>query len=222
MNIRDTTKMKNKILFQLARFCGMLTLSVGLIIFFSWWAARAFYAVDLDGLEVLGLYWVSISLILALAGLVFISVFCVSNFPKFIKSSLFIYGLILINIPVLYLVLQKQDEISKRVYLKVINETSRDSLDICVSCKGYQQSLGQLNKNEPTINHYLPQYVGSDYSDRYLDTTYLVVKQKNIVFHMAMPNFHEGNCETIFIQSDFTIRDEKDSMKMPSGEDLQR
>ena len=137
--------MKNRKIYNIGLFCGLIPLTVGLFIFFTWWTARAFYAVNLYNLEAYGFLWMLISIPIATTGLILLIIFAIRNYPNFTRLSILGLCLILVNIPTAYWVLVKQADLGKRAYIKIYYKSGVDDLSkLKLKSNYFEKDLGEL------------------------------------------------------------------------------
>jgi hypothetical protein len=135
---------KNKILYKISLFCGLVPLTGGLFIFFSWWTARAFFATDLDSFEGYGFMWILFSIFIATIGLFLLTFVLFKNYPNFLKQTLLGLLLVLVNIPTAYCVLEKQADLDTRAYIKIYNKTKQDNVEITLKGSDFEKKLQHL------------------------------------------------------------------------------
>lgn len=182
----------------------------GLIIFFIWWAGRAFFAEDLDGLESIGAVWIMCSFLMATFGLVRSIRFIIKGDRTTRLKSWMGLLLILLNIPVVMLVGYKQEDIAKRVYIKVYNYSKHDNLEITIQGWDFEYQLGILDDNESLVGYYYPKYLDDDATDsRQISLLVtLIVKDEIATHYLNLPDFYNGYCEEIQINEHFRLLDE--------------
>ncbi len=187
--------------------CGGAPLVGGLIIFFIWWAGRAFFAEDLDDLESIGLVWIMCSFLMATFGLGRSIKFLIKgDRTTRLKSSMGLL-LILLNIPVFYLVAYKQEDIDKRAYIKIYNHTKQDNLEISIQGWDFEYQLGILDDNESLVGYYYPKYLDDDATESRPITLLvtLIVKDEFATHDLNLPDFHNGYCEEVQINEHFRL-----------------
>jgi hypothetical protein len=179
--------------------CGLIPLMGGLTIFFSWWAGKEFFAINLTELEGLGFLWILICPIIAIIGLFF----CVYNLfkykSKYSQRTLIGFGVILLNIPAVDWVLDKQSAIEKRVYIKFVNNSVSDSLAFEIYGTKFRKVLGTLDNNESIIAYYVPMALPGDDSVPVYDSLKLVVVTKQDKLVLQLPEFYPGECHKVFL-----------------------
>ena len=201
--------MKNKVLYKIGIFCGLIPLTGGLFIFFAWWAARAFFARDLDSFEGYGLMWTLFSIPIATIGLLLLTFFVFKNYPNFLRQSLLGLFLVLVNIPTVYWVLGKQADIDKRAYIKIYNKTKQDNLEISIKGSDFEKKLGTFSDSETLIDYYLPKYfyVLDNGSYPNIDRVTLIVKEKFTTHYLPLPLIDKGQCNKLYIDKEFKLLD---------------
>jgi hypothetical protein len=187
--------------------CGGAPLVGGLIIFFIWWAGRAFFAEDLDGLESIGGVWIMCSFLMATFGLVRSIRFIIKGDRTTRLKSWMGLLLILLNIPVVMLVGYKQEDIAKRAYIKIYNHTKHDNVEVIIQGWDFEYQLGILDDNESLVGYYYPKYLNDDATDSRpiaLLVT-LIVKDEFSTYYLDLPTFYNGYCEEVRINEHFRL-----------------
>ncbi len=202
--------MKNKILYKIGLLCGLIPLTVGLFIFFTWWTARAFFAIDLNSFEGYGLLWTLISIPIATIGLLLVIIFAIRNYPNFIRQSIFGLSLILANIPAAYLVLVKQADLEKRAYIKIYNKNEVDDLaELKLKSNYFKKVIGELKCSESKVFYYYPKYVNGRGTDRYPEvepvTLTLKTKKHNNTVELKLLRIDKGSCLKLYIDKEFNL-----------------
>jgi hypothetical protein len=190
--------------------CGAAPLVGGLIIFFIWWAGRAFFAEDLDDLESIGFVWNICSFLMATFGLVRSIRFIIKGDRTTRLKSWMGLLLILLNIPVVMLVGYKQEDIAKRAYIKIYNHTKHDNVEVIIQGWDFEYQLGVLDDNESLVGYYYPKYLNDDPTDSSpipLDVN-LILKDEFFTHYLELPSSIKGDCESIYIDKDFRLLDE--------------
>ncbi len=201
--------MKNKILYIIGLLCGLVPLIVGSFIFFTWWTARSLYAIDLRDFESFGFLWLMTSSIIATSGLLIIGFNLIENYPKYIGNHIWGFIIILINIPTVYFILEKQSDIETRAYLKIYNKTKQENVKILLKGSDFVKKLGTLNNGEALVDYYFPKYVDDNSNDSYptIDKVTLIVKEKHTTHYITLPNIEKGQCEILYINKEFQLLD---------------
>ena len=83
-----TVVLKYRKLYKIGLVCGLTTLAVGLLIFLSWWTARAQFAIDLHRLEAYGFLWSLISIFIAGIGLIMMLIGLIINAPRYLVKNI--------------------------------------------------------------------------------------------------------------------------------------
>ena len=201
--------MKNKILYKIGLFCGLVPLTGGLFIFFSWWTARAFFAIDLVSFEGYGFLWTLFSIPVATIGLLLLTFVLFKNYPNFLRQSLLGLFLVLVNIPTAYWVLGKQADLDKRAYIKIYNKTKQDNVEITLKGSDFEKKLGTFSDSESLVDYYFPKYIDERGNDSYptIDTVTLIVKEKFITHYLTLPRIDKGQCDKLYIDKEFKLLD---------------
>lgn len=199
--------MKNKILYIIGLLCGLVPLIGGLFIFFTWWTARSFYAIDLSDFESYGFLWLMTSSIIATIGLIIIGYNLIDNYPKYIGNHLWGFIIILINIPTVYFILKKQSDIETRAYLKIYNKTNQENVKIFLKGSDFVKNLGTISKGEALVDYYFPKYIDERSNDSYpnIEKVTLIVKEKHKTHYLTLPNIDKGECEKLYIDKEFNL-----------------
>jgi hypothetical protein len=201
--------MKSRFINLTGLACGGAPLVGGLIIFFIWWAGRAFFAEDLDDLESIGLVWIMCSFLMATFGLVRSIKFLIKGDRTTRLKSWMGLLLILLNIPVFYLVANKQEDIAKRAYIKIYNYSKHDNLEITIQGWDFEYQLGILDDNESLVGYYYPKYLDDDPTDSRpipLDVR-LILKDEFTTHYLKLPSSYKGECELVYIDKEFRLLD---------------
>lgn len=202
--------MKNRIIYKIGLLCGLIPLTVGLLIFFSWWTARAFYAVDLYNLEGYGFFWTLISIPIATIGLILLIIFAIRNYPNFTRLSILGLCLILVNIPTAYWVLVKQADLRKRAYVKFYYKSGVvDLSQLQLKSNYFEKDIGELESLDSKICSYYPKYINESSGDSYPETepVTLILKTNNHrqTIELKLPRIDKGQCMKLYIDKEFNL-----------------
>jgi hypothetical protein len=200
---------KNKILYIIGILCGLVPLIVGLFIFFTWWTARSLYAIDLRDFESFGFLWLMTSAFIATCGLIIIGYSLADNYPKYLLNHIWGFIIILINIPTVYLIIEKQSDLETRAYLKIYNKTKQDNVEISLKGSDFEKKLGTFSDNETLVDYYFPKYIDERGNDSYptIDQVTLIVKGKFKTHYFTLPSIDKGQCSKLYIDKDFKLLD---------------
>lgn len=199
-------KLKNKTPnIKLIYACGLIPLFGGLTIFFSWWGGKALYATNLNFLESLGFGWILISFMFAIVGLIAV-LYNIFKFKKLhIRQTLFGMLFILINIPVLDWVLDKQSEVEYRTYLKFINNSSKD-ITIKFFDKESSKIVGEIRNNQSIIDYYRPTILDGDDSAPIYDSLKIIITVQQKIDTIQLTEFYPGECRKIYLDKNFKTK----------------
>ena len=201
--------MKNKLLYKIGLLCGLVPLTGGLFIFFTWWTARAYFAYDLRSFEGYGFLWTLFSIPVATIGLLLMIIFLFKNYKDFLRQSIFGLLLVLINIPIAYWVLGKQADLGTRAYIKIYSKTKQDNVELTLKASDFEKKLDVLENNGTLVDFYYPKYINERGSDSYptIDTVTLIVKEKFTTHYLTLPRIDKGQCESLYIDKEFKLLD---------------
>lgn len=201
----------NKWLKYFSILSGVIPLVGGLMIFFTWWAARAWFAINLYTLEDLGITWIIFSTLFASAGIL------TSLYLLFKKNNgdssifaMFCLIVIIINVPACHLVVDKQSNLSDNAYIKVTNETDNSDLHFSIITKLNQDStvvlcdFGQIVDDESEIQSYAP-WCGRLSSYDNCPETFMRVHSSSIDTAIILPEIMKGDCIRLSIDENYRI-----------------
>jgi hypothetical protein len=199
--------LKNKILYRISLLCGLVPLTVGVSIFFVWWIARAFFAVDLADFQFYGFFWIMISAAIGLAGMILMNIVLYKNYPNYRKQGIWGIALILLNIPVLFLVLLQYSSIAEKAYIKIYNNSNSENIELLLKSSTFEKYLGHLEKNKSLVNSFIPYYpLGQGHeSFPIIDTVTLIVKENQKTHYIIMPRVDNNECRILILNNKFQL-----------------
>jgi hypothetical protein len=199
--------MKSKFLLIIGLLCGFIPLIVGVFIFFTWWIARAFFAIDLENFPVYGFFWIPISITLVSTGLILLLVFLIKNYSKFLIHSLLGILLVLINIPIAFMIIDKQSDIDARAYFIIYNKTKQDVMDLTLKSSTFEKSLGSISDGDKLVDFYYPKLLDERGDSQYptFDPVTLVVKEKYTTHHLTLPRIKISQCVKLYLDDEFRL-----------------
>lgn len=199
--------MKKKKLFWFSLTTGILTLGGGTGIFILWWIVRAWFAIDYTSLELYGLYWIFLSIPIALTGLITSSIL-ISASPNgnTLRTSIPMV-LLLSNIPAVFIILYLHSEISDRVYFKLFNKSGR-TLELQLVSPSFETKLGRIENNKSIIDYYIPEYLGNpgDESAPEVEEITLQIQHGTTTQELLMPYAMKGWCEGLIITDSLKLK----------------
>jgi hypothetical protein len=201
------TILKNKILFRIGLLSGLVPLTVGVSIFFVWWFARAFFAVDLVDFQFYGFFWIMISTVIGLTGMILLIVVLYKNYPNYRKQGIWGIALILLNIPVLFLVLLQYSSIIEKAYIKIYNNSNSENIELILKSSTFEKNLGHLEKNKSLVNSFIPNYpFGQGHeSIPIIDTVTLIVSENQKTHYIIMPRVDNNECRKLILNNKFQL-----------------
>jgi len=201
--------LKNNITFKIGTFIGILTLTIGLGIFLTWWVARAFFVVDFYTLEGYGFIWIIISVPLATIGFIMNFIYLIKNYKTNFKKSIIGITIILINIPFAYLVLNKQADIENRVYLQINYDGINYLTSIKLESDYFEKNIGDFRSKDSKIIYYYPEYVDKNNRDSYAALKpvklKLINEDLNQKIELILPHIKKGECRKIYIDNNYKL-----------------
>jgi hypothetical protein len=200
--------MNKNILLKIGYLCGLVPLIIGMSIFFTWWIARAWFAIDINSLEPYGILWIIISVPIAIIGLLIIFYFLIKNYKDKLKLKLSIGGLfiILINIPSVYWILNKQADLDRRAYIKFYNNTKNDNIELIIKGSDFSKKIGSFDDSESIVDYYYPKYLSDIHeSVPIVDIVMLLVKSKLGTKILILPAMYKGECRNLYLNKEFKL-----------------
>lgn len=187
-------------------FLGLIPLTVGLFIFFSWWTGKAWFLITYFNLEKMGLLWILISILLGLAGLLTGLIFLFKSFRTSLGKALLGLFCVLINIPALIWVGNKQDDVAQRAYIRVYNKTDSDLRWVTIENTIFIESFNALSKDDFKAGYFYPNYDEWDVSSAWeIEDVILTIRTDKEVKRIIMPTVYKGDCIKLSINKEFKI-----------------
>jgi hypothetical protein len=185
---------------------GLVPLTVGLSIFFSWWTGKAWFLTTYSKLETMGFLWVLVSIPLGLAGLLTGLIFLFKAFKTNLGKGLLGLFCVLINIPVLNWVDNKQVDVDQRAYVGVYNKTDSNFRWLTIENSLFIESFNTLSKGDYKTGYFYPNYDEWDISRaREIEDVILTIRTDKDVKRIIMPTIYKGDCLKLFIDKEFKI-----------------
>ncbi len=188
---------------------GLFTLTVGLSIFLIWWGARAMYAHEMYIMQELGFVWILISIPIATIGLILNIIYLVKNYRTHLQKALLGIGIILLNIPTVYWILDKYSDINQRVYLQIYNDSLHDLTRLTLTSDYFEKEIGALKANSSKVFYFYPEYIdknsaGSPPPSKPVLLT-IQSKDHNLTKQIDIPNYEKGHCGNIYIDKNYSL-----------------
>ncbi len=199
--------MKYKNLYRTGIFCGFTTLIIGLIIFFVWWIARAFFAIDLNSFEAYGFMWSLISFPIAGFGLLLVLYVLERNYPNSLKETIIGLIIILSNLPIFYLVLIFQGKLESRAYIRIYNCTKQDNTELTIKSASFEKKLGKIDDHESLVTYYYPRYIDSRGGSSYPtpEKVELIIEDRGQTYNVTLPRIEKGKCMKLELDKEFNL-----------------
>ena len=201
--------MKAKTLLKISFLCGLAPLSLGFALFLVWWISRAYFAIDAYRIEKQMYGWIIISVPIAVVGLLCL----ISYYARDSSSRIRSLGgllLILMNIPSLFFIAEKQDEIKQRAYLKICNEGLTDFYDVKIMASDVKIDIGDLARLSSKVMCYQPKDISAQFenSNPPLDTIRLMSKSNTFFSQYVFVRIEKGGyCKLLYLDKDLNLVD---------------
>ena len=193
-------------LIRIAYLLGLIPLIGGLLIFFAWWIGKAVFLVTLHRLEGYGFIWILISIPLGLGGLITAMVYLVQGFRENLVKGVGGLFSVLINIPALMWIVEKQADIEKRAYVRIYNQTENNFTALTIENSSSQGEYRSLDKEDSKTTYFYPMYLNGDFdSAPLIDTVRLEITTADEVRTIVVPEIYKGECVSIIVHKEFDI-----------------
>lgn len=198
--------MKKINLYSIGISLGLIPIcGLGLLLF-VFWIGRTWFAADID-VTGIGFLYILISVPLVLIGftLTAISIFEGKGINLYRTLGLLV---IIFNVPLLLLILRAHGKISRRAYLKVINNSGEVIRNISVNEPDTFKAFGNVEKGGDKIIFYSPDYASSDgiqYAG--ISENYLTLEIEGHTLKKQIPIIHPGEIHQLTIDEDFNLSD---------------
>ena len=186
-------------------FLGLIPLTVGLSIFFSWWIGKALFLTTFHKLENWGFLWTLISIPLGVVGLLTGLIYLFKTGRTNLKKGLFGLSCVLINIPILIWVLNTQGDIDQRAYVRVYNRTDSDFKSLTIKNSLFTESFNALANNDYKTGYFYPNYDEFDSNAPEIEEVILTIETGKEEKRMIVPAIYKGECLKVFIDKEFKI-----------------
>ena len=191
---------------RIAYLLGLIPLIGGLLIFFAWWIGKAVFLVTLHRLEGYGFIWILISILLGLGGLITAMVYLVQGFRENLVKGVGGLFSVLINIPALMWIVEKQADIEKRAYVRIYNQTENNFTALTIENSSSQGEYRSLDKENSKTTYFYPMYLNGDFdSVPLIDTVRLEITTADEVRTIVVPEIYKGECVSIIVHKEFDI-----------------
>ena len=191
---------------RIAYLLGLIPLIGGLLIFFTWWIGKALFLVTLHRLEGYGFIWILISIPLGLGGLITAMVYLVQGFRENLVKGVGGLFSVLINIPALMWIVEKQADIEKRAYVRIYNQTENNFTALTIENSSSQGEYRSLDKENSKTTYFYPMYLNGDFdSVPLIDTVRLEITTADEVRTIVVPEIYKGECVSIIVHKEFDI-----------------
>ena len=191
-------------------FLGLIPLSVGLLIFFTWWIGKAWFLVTIHRLEIYGFLWALISIPIGLAGVVTAGLYFCRTYKTNLVRGLFGVLCVLVNIPVLLWVVDTQSDIENRAYVRIHNHTENEFKELTIENSISKSHFYSLDKDDSKTSYFYPKYLNGDFdSAPVVDQIRLTIKTDNGEKVIIVPTIYKGECFEITVDREFNLKVER-------------
>ncbi len=186
---------KDKILYALAVSSGLIPLVVGLGIFFTWWIARACFAVAFHDLDFYGFLWIFVSLLIVSAGIIILGYLAFRSKIISSRQVRFGYFLIFFNIPAVWWVLETQADLEPLAFVRLINDSDVPISNVTITASEFTIQVNEIKPGDYEVISYEPKYV--EWDDSFPRVEEVKVRWKdNLKLHAGIfPSIDKGECE---------------------------
>lgn len=202
--------MNRKLFYKIGIICGLIPLVIGLLTFLGWWASREFFAFDAFKLEIFGFYWILISFVIALIGILLLLISLIKFYPVFLKQSLIGLIIIFLNIPTVNWILSKQGELANRAYVKIYNKGAFDLTNLVIENLVFSKEIGNLKCLSSKVISYTPKDLNDSLHRSYpnIDTVRLIANERSSIITYVFPEIGKGQCKKLYIDKEDNILEE--------------
>lgn len=199
--------MKNRDLYKFSLYVGAIILIGGLLIFLVWWVSRAWFAFDFSYLETWGLVWILLAVPMATTALGTAIYVFVVNYKSNLKQSVIPLFTVLANVPIVYLVLIFQSFINTRAYIKIVNDSGVDNLEIILSSNTFSKNVGFFGNNSSKVIFFYPSYQNRHWdSVPLIENVTITIQHPGLKRNVLLPAFLKGDCGTIYINEQLDLK----------------
>lgn len=186
-------------------FLGLIPLTIGLLIFFSWWIGKVHFLVTLHTLEEYGFTWILISLPLGFLGLLTAGAYIIKTYKTNLKKGIIGLFCILVNLPALFWVLTTQADIEQRAYTRIYNHTGKNFEEVSITNSKATVKIGPLSNGKFKTPYFYPYYLNSDFSSPLIDTVNLIVQTAQSKKTITLPAIYQNECVKVFIDHNYEV-----------------
>ena len=103
--------------------------------------------------------------------------------------------------------MEKQSNIQKRAYIKLINKSNLNKLELTLSGSTFEQKLGILDMKESMVTNFYPKYLSDPReSVPTVDSVTLTIRTDQKEYQVLLPPVYKGACEHLIINGDLEIK----------------
>jgi len=198
---------KNKILLKISWYIGLIAFIGGWTIFLTWSGGRYIGAWDYENLEKIGFLWMVGFFWLSLIALILLLIYTLINRKNLHLKMLFTGLIILVNIPSVLIILTLQGDIENKVFVKLMNQSGMDNIELKLHGNLNTWSLGDINQGSSKVFSYDPPYWNNDarlYQKP--DTLNLIMTNDKNIDTVGFPTLSMGECKHLILDENMKIK----------------
>jgi hypothetical protein len=198
---------KNPALIKNVIILSTITLIVGILLFSTWWFARALFAYNIESFFAIALGWSFFSIGCSLFMVALTIIYIARNRKLKLSNAWSALILILVNYIAFYLITELYATIEQRAYFKIINGSGLDITSIKVKTSTFEKQIENLNQNQSTVVSFQPCYIvhPNDDSVDIVDSVFVHITTVETTRMAILPEMMKGDCESFEISPEFEI-----------------
>ncbi len=198
---------KNKILLQISWYIGFIAFVGGWSIFLIWAGARYNFALDLENLEFIGVFWVIIFFWLSLIALLLLLIYVLINRNKLHFNMLFAALIILVNIPSVLIIIDWQGDIENKVFVKLENQSKEEYIEMTLYGTKKTWHIGTIDVGSSKVFNYEPLFIEKLSSYQLPDTLILAVEHNGSKYKLIdFPPLTMGECKHLILDEHLLLK----------------
>lgn len=197
--------MKRINLYKIGMLLGLVPITGLALILFVFWLGLTFFARDID-VDGLGFFYIICCIPIVLIGFLLTLASIFAGNPVTVGKSFTGLALILLNIPVLFFILRMHGEISRRAYLKVVNNSEYELENLTVKEPDNKRDWGTLEQGDSKVIFFYPDYASTE-DDQYsgINQNYLMITFNGLLEERQIPIVHPGEVHEIILDKNLNL-----------------
>lgn len=198
---------KNKILLKISWYIGFIAFVGGWSIFLIWAGARYNFALDLENLEFIGVFWVIIFFWLSLIALLLLLIYVLINRNKLHFNMLFAALIILINFPSVLIIIDWQGDIENKVFVKLENQSKEEYIEMTLYGTKKTWHIGTIDVGSSKVFNYEPLFIEKLSRYQLPDTLILAVEHNGSKYKLIdFPPLAMGECKHLILDEHLLLK----------------